>query len=178
MCFFILNKLTQVISGGVAANQYIRKELAVLTKVYNYNLVCPPVHLCTDNGVMIAWAGVENYIVGKGFVEHPEFLKSIPKWSLDPSVTNHFPSELKSSVKFEQQSPTELKLAIQKCREAIDSKQKNIKTKIFKRAIQAALELGRSHDAVTLCEAAILHNPRNEYFTKLCATLKDCTRDK
>jgi N6-L-threonylcarbamoyladenine synthase len=28
-------------------------------------LVCPPPKLCTDNGVMIAWTGIEHFIAGR-----------------------------------------------------------------------------------------------------------------
>jgi N6-L-threonylcarbamoyladenine synthase len=52
-------------SGGVAANQYIRKELTQMLIKYNFKLICPPTKLCTDNAVMIAWAGLENYKKGK-----------------------------------------------------------------------------------------------------------------
>lgn len=34
----------------------------VFTDDYGLKLVCPPPSLCTDNGVMIAWAGVERYL--------------------------------------------------------------------------------------------------------------------
>jgi len=48
-----------IVSGGVAANLYIReglKDLAIENEMLFY---APPVKLCTDNGAMIAWAGVE-----------------------------------------------------------------------------------------------------------------------
>ena len=50
---------TLVVSGGVAANNYLRQELEQLTSYLDLSIVYPPVKLCTDNGVMIAWAGVE-----------------------------------------------------------------------------------------------------------------------
>lgn len=45
----------QVVSGGVASNQYVRRSLQLLADATNFTLVCPPPRLCTDNGVMIAW---------------------------------------------------------------------------------------------------------------------------
>ena len=47
----------QVISGGVASNEYIRTKLRLLLHHYDITLHCPPPRLCTDNGVMIAWLG-------------------------------------------------------------------------------------------------------------------------
>ena len=40
----------------------------------------PPIRLCTDNGVMIAWAGLERF--QKGFVTDLDF-KPRPRWPLD-----------------------------------------------------------------------------------------------
>ena len=45
----------QVVSGGVASNQFLRSKLRLLLDHYDLSLHCPPTHLCTDNGVMIAW---------------------------------------------------------------------------------------------------------------------------
>jgi N6-L-threonylcarbamoyladenine synthase len=53
-----------VIAGGVAANTYLRERLDALCRERNTHLVAPPVRLCTDNGAMIAWAGVERLELG------------------------------------------------------------------------------------------------------------------
>lgn len=50
-----------VIAGGVSANQYIKNNLSEFCKKYNYNVITPPLKLCTDNGVMVAWAGMERF---------------------------------------------------------------------------------------------------------------------
>lgn len=50
---------TIVVSGGVAANKYIRKILSEIANKYDFELKAPPLKLCTDNGAMIAWAGLE-----------------------------------------------------------------------------------------------------------------------
>ncbi|MEN9755349.1 MAG: hypothetical protein RLZ07_1731 [Pseudomonadota bacterium] len=48
-----------VIAGGVAANRSIRGGLESLAMQKNLPLIAPPLALCTDNGAMIAWAGIE-----------------------------------------------------------------------------------------------------------------------
>ena len=49
-----------VVAGGVAANGAIRERLALLAAAKGFGFNVPPVHLCTDNAAMIAWAGIEN----------------------------------------------------------------------------------------------------------------------
>ncbi|KAL2651180.1 hypothetical protein R1flu_019308 [Riccia fluitans] len=53
-----------VVSGGVASNQTVRAKLGALASELDLQLVCPPPRLCTDNGVMVAWAGVEHFRLG------------------------------------------------------------------------------------------------------------------
>ena len=48
-----------MVSGGVASNLAVREGLVKLVKHFNMEAVFPPPRLCTDNGVMIAWAGLE-----------------------------------------------------------------------------------------------------------------------
>jgi N6-L-threonylcarbamoyladenine synthase len=59
---FPINKL--VIAGGVAANQYLFKKISSFMFFYNINTIAPPISLCTDNGAMIAWAGIERFRLG------------------------------------------------------------------------------------------------------------------
>uniref|UniRef100_A0A0E0FC91 N(6)-L-threonylcarbamoyladenine synthase n=1 Tax=Oryza meridionalis TaxID=40149 RepID=A0A0E0FC91_9ORYZ len=59
-----------VVSGGVASNQYVRTHLNQIAEKNGLQLVCPPPRLCTDNGVMIAWTGIEHFIAGR-FDEPP-----------------------------------------------------------------------------------------------------------
>ncbi|KAI9535059.1 putative tRNA N6-adenosine threonylcarbamoyltransferase, mitochondrial [Dissostichus eleginoides] len=59
---------TLVLSGGVASNEYIRKTLSIITETTGLHLLCPPAKFCTDNGVMIAWNGVERLREGKGIL--------------------------------------------------------------------------------------------------------------
>ncbi|KAJ9633335.1 Mitochondrial tRNAs modification protein [Knufia peltigerae] len=58
---------TLVVSGGVAANDFLRYYLRQMLDVRSFhkvNLVFPPVELCTDNAAMIAWTGVEMFEAG------------------------------------------------------------------------------------------------------------------
>jgi len=48
-----------VVSGGVASNMFIRKHLNLVCDEENFKLIVPPPKLCTDNGIMIAWNGIE-----------------------------------------------------------------------------------------------------------------------
>ncbi|KAK3241746.1 glutamated carboxypeptidase [Cymbomonas tetramitiformis] len=53
-----------VVSGGVASNQVVRARLAEVAEQAGLPLICPPPSLCTDNGVMVAWTGVERLRLG------------------------------------------------------------------------------------------------------------------
>jgi N6-L-threonylcarbamoyladenine synthase len=46
-----------VVAGGVAANQRLKAALETLAAARGFTLVVPPPELCSDNAVMIAWAG-------------------------------------------------------------------------------------------------------------------------
>ncbi|MBN9091351.1 MAG: tRNA (adenosine(37)-N6)-threonylcarbamoyltransferase complex transferase subunit TsaD [Reyranella sp.] len=67
---------TLVVAGGVAANTYLRGRLEGLA----VRLVAPPIKFCTDNGAMIAWAGVER--LRRGMVDALDFAPR-PRWPLD-----------------------------------------------------------------------------------------------
>ncbi len=67
-----------VIAGGVAANQYIKSELANILK--EYNVISPPLWLCTDNAAMIAWAGIER--MKSGFCNGLDF-EPKSRWPID-----------------------------------------------------------------------------------------------
>ncbi|DBA72661.1 TPA: glutamated carboxypeptidase, variant 2 [Trebouxia sp. C0005] len=55
---------TLIVAGGVACNQTLRASLDDVAQEAGLNLVCPPARLCTDNGVMVAWAGAERLQLG------------------------------------------------------------------------------------------------------------------
>jgi len=75
---------TLVVAGGVAANVYLRSRLEEVAAAHGATLVAPPVRLCTDNGAMIAWAGVERLRLGR--VDALDF-RPRPRWPLDPTAT-------------------------------------------------------------------------------------------
>ena len=52
------------VAGGVAANGPLRAGLDALAAAEGFALVAPPLALCTDNGAMIAWAGLERRAAG------------------------------------------------------------------------------------------------------------------
>src|SRR5690606_14462240 len=52
------------VAGGVAANQAIRARLETVCAASGTRFLAPPLRLCTDNGAMIAWAGIERYLSG------------------------------------------------------------------------------------------------------------------
>ncbi|MCA3284916.1 MAG: tRNA (adenosine(37)-N6)-threonylcarbamoyltransferase complex transferase subunit TsaD [Roseomonas sp.] len=48
-----------VVAGGVAANGAVRLALDGVAKARGLPMLAPPLRLCTDNAVMVAWAGLE-----------------------------------------------------------------------------------------------------------------------
>jgi tRNA N6-adenosine threonylcarbamoyltransferase len=73
-----------VVAGGVAANLYLRGRLEALAAQHGARLVAPPIKLCTDNGAMIAWAGIEHLRLGR--TDALDF-KPRPRWPLDPAAS-------------------------------------------------------------------------------------------
>ncbi len=77
-------RLPLVVAGGVAANQYLRDRIKATAKDNNMAFHAPPLALCTDNGAMIAWAGLERFardpsINDKSFAPRP-------RWPLDSAA--------------------------------------------------------------------------------------------
>ncbi|XP_050302013.1 tRNA N6-adenosine threonylcarbamoyltransferase, mitochondrial [Anthonomus grandis grandis] len=64
------DRRTLVVSGGVACNNFIAEGLKLVCDEFGYQLVRPPPKLCTDNGIMIAWNGVERWKANKGVYEN------------------------------------------------------------------------------------------------------------
>lgn len=65
----VVQKQTLVLSGGVAANSFLRHLLKSYLSnegLLQLELICPPPKLCTDNAAMIAWAGLEIWEGGVG----------------------------------------------------------------------------------------------------------------
>ena len=72
-----------VVAGGVAANQALRTRLAETAAGQGFTLEVPPVALCTDNGAMIAWAGLEHLAAGD---RSPMDLEPRARWPLDKTT--------------------------------------------------------------------------------------------
>ena len=70
---------TLVVAGGVAKNSAIRAAMEKLATKHNVVFAAPPMNLCTDNGAMIAWAGIENYRAGRVVTEP---IAPRPRWPL------------------------------------------------------------------------------------------------
>ena len=71
-----------VVSGGVASNGAVREMIQKLADKNGLVFSAPPIGLCTDNGVMIAWAGLERFRIG--FTDSFDF-RARPRWPLDVS---------------------------------------------------------------------------------------------
>lgn len=70
---------TLVVAGGVAKNSAIRAAMEKLATGFDMTFAAPPMNLCTDNGAMIAWAGLENYAAGRVVTEP---VAPRPRWPL------------------------------------------------------------------------------------------------
>lgn len=72
--------LRLVVAGGVAANQKVGAVLKKVAFDFDATLFVPPVSLCTDNAVMIAWAGALRFAQGQRDGLHE---KARARWPLD-----------------------------------------------------------------------------------------------
>jgi N6-L-threonylcarbamoyladenine synthase len=70
---------TVVIAGGVAANGAIRARLQEVAASYGKTMVAPPLRLCGDNAVMVAWAAIER--LQEGFFDDLS-APCKPRWPL------------------------------------------------------------------------------------------------
>lgn len=73
-----LNRL--VIAGGVSANKMLREKLADTTQKLGGKVYYPRPEFCTDNGAMIAFAGMQRL---KSGVKADLSFKATPRWPLD-----------------------------------------------------------------------------------------------
>jgi N6-L-threonylcarbamoyladenine synthase len=69
-----------VIAGGVAANRAVRAALDAAAAGRGLPLVAPPARLCTDNAVMVAWAGAQRLRLG---LSDPLDHAPRPRWPLE-----------------------------------------------------------------------------------------------
>ncbi len=79
-----------VVAGGVAANAAVRAALQEVAAAQGCRFVAPPVRLCTDNAVMVAWAGLERLRLGwRSALDHAPR----PRWPLDSPDMHPEPSQ-------------------------------------------------------------------------------------
>jgi len=69
-----------VCSSDLAANQKIRSNLESLCTDEKWEFVAPPPALCSDNALMIAWAGLERAERGE---TSPMNIAPRSRWPLD-----------------------------------------------------------------------------------------------
>ena len=75
-----VEKISFSLAGGVAANKNIRNSLKSLCSDLNIIFSAPPLDLCTDNGLMIAYGGTQIYFSGK---KDDMSLSPKPRWPID-----------------------------------------------------------------------------------------------
>ncbi|WP_049733434.1 tRNA (adenosine(37)-N6)-threonylcarbamoyltransferase complex transferase subunit TsaD [Rhizobium ecuadorense] len=73
-----------VVAGGVAANLELRATLQALCDKNGFRFIAPPLSLCTDNAVMIAWAGLER--MATGAAPDPLDVQPRSRWPLDSNA--------------------------------------------------------------------------------------------
>jgi N6-L-threonylcarbamoyladenine synthase len=69
-----------VIAGGVSANTSLREKLGEITKKLGGEVFYPRPEFCTDNGAMIAYAGLQRLKAG---TNADLSFKATPRWPLD-----------------------------------------------------------------------------------------------
>lgn len=69
-----------VIAGGVSANKHLRVKLAAVMRQQKGQIYYPRLEFCTDNGAMIAFAGLQRLKAGERVALSA---KAKPRWPLD-----------------------------------------------------------------------------------------------
>ncbi|WP_334019072.1 tRNA (adenosine(37)-N6)-threonylcarbamoyltransferase complex transferase subunit TsaD [Alteromonas sp. S015] len=69
-----------VIAGGVSANTMLRSEMKALMQELKGEVFYPSLAYCTDNGAMIAYAGMQRLIAGETLALSSQ---AKPRWPLD-----------------------------------------------------------------------------------------------
>ena len=80
-----LNRL--VVAGGVGANRDLRAQLNVQCERRNVRVHYPELHLCTDNGAMIAMAAAMRLQSGQEAASEVYAFDVKPRWPLDAIVS-------------------------------------------------------------------------------------------
>jgi len=74
-------KAEALLTGGVAASPVLQEKYAVMAGLHGARAGWPPPHYAGDNGAMIAWVGVLNYLAG--VTVSPEEAVVRQRWRLD-----------------------------------------------------------------------------------------------
>lgn len=75
-----VNAKRLVIAGGVSANTLLREKLAEMMQQMRGRVYYPRAEFCTDNGAMIAYAGLQR---AKAQQFSPIAIKTFPRWPID-----------------------------------------------------------------------------------------------
>lgn len=80
---------TIVFSGGVACNDFIFGAVSELASEFGFGAVRPERAHCTDNGLMIAWNGVEQWLANEESIRSMDIdeIVSFPRCQLGQNVT-------------------------------------------------------------------------------------------
>ncbi|MBT8608706.1 tRNA (adenosine(37)-N6)-threonylcarbamoyltransferase complex transferase subunit TsaD [Polynucleobacter paneuropaeus] len=71
-----------VLAGGVAANKQLRNALNASALKHGFSVHYPPIALCTDNGVMIAFAGALRMLQKNNAATQSRSFDVKPRWDL------------------------------------------------------------------------------------------------
>ena len=74
---------TLVVAGGVGANEQLREALEIACQKEGVAVHYPPLHLCTDNGAMIAFAGAMRLKKNPQLASKDWGFDVRPRWPLD-----------------------------------------------------------------------------------------------
>lgn len=77
-----------VVAGGVGANMQLRAKLNQMAASHGRQVHYPPIELCTDNGVMIAFAGALR-LLRHDPTAHTGAFDIQPRWDLSTLVSEH-----------------------------------------------------------------------------------------
>ncbi len=92
VCFSMLAEVTEralahtrkdsvLLTGGVGRNRRLQEMIRVVAEEHGASFHVVPPQLAGDNGAMIAWAGILEYISGRTLMMEESYVK--PKWRLD-----------------------------------------------------------------------------------------------
>jgi N6-L-threonylcarbamoyladenine synthase len=77
-----------VVAGGVGANRHLRAQLDAECRWRGVRVHYPELHLCTDNGAMIAMAAAMRLQSGAQSASHVYAFDVKPRWPLDQILEN------------------------------------------------------------------------------------------